>query len=188
MRKFSILNNLKQLSLSLALVVTSYSAIPFLSQLDAHAGNKSSGVVLNRGRSVSRGGVARSRTGVSSSVQRRSSRQNISRLKLRQQQIFDRNALVQRQNELRFEQSLNRRVRPNGRPVLPTNNSGSFNGSISDGFGSDGVISGCASSFNCGYRIYSDGTGPRIIRPGIDAGGDLPAFDGVSGAKIITLD
>ncbi len=46
----------------------------------------------------------------------------------------------------------------------------------------------CPSSHNCGYRVYENGSGPRIISPTISAGGDLPPFDGVSGSLIITLD
>ncbi|MGI9351327.1 MAG: hypothetical protein ACR2O3_07175 [Rhizobiaceae bacterium] len=44
----------------------------------------------------------------------------------------------------------------------------------------------CPSNYNCGYRVYSDGTGPRIITPGVGAGNGLPPFDGVSGPSIIT--
>jgi len=44
----------------------------------------------------------------------------------------------------------------------------------------------CPTKYNCGYRLYSDGTGPRIITPGIPAGNGLPAFDGVSGPVILT--
>lgn len=46
----------------------------------------------------------------------------------------------------------------------------------------------CPRSHNCGYRIYDNGTGPRIITLGVEQGGDLPAFDGLSGPQIITLD
>jgi len=46
----------------------------------------------------------------------------------------------------------------------------------------------CPRSHNCGYRLYSNGTGPRIITPGISAGGNLPEFDGLSGPQVITLD
>ncbi len=55
-----------------------------------------------------------------------------------------------------------------------------------------GVVSAngidCPRGYNCGYRIYSNGTGPRIIVPGVSAGDGLPAFDGVSGPNIITFD
>ena len=44
----------------------------------------------------------------------------------------------------------------------------------------------CPSQYNCGYRVYEDGTGPRIITPGIPAGKGLPDFDGISGPSIIT--
>ncbi|MEM9278594.1 MAG: hypothetical protein AAGA76_08475 [Pseudomonadota bacterium] len=44
----------------------------------------------------------------------------------------------------------------------------------------------CPKKYNCGYRIYSNGTGPRIITPGVAAGNGLPEFDGISGPVIIT--
>lgn len=44
----------------------------------------------------------------------------------------------------------------------------------------------CPAKHNCGYRVYSDGTGPRIITPGVSSGKGLPAFDGISGPIIIT--
>ncbi|MEM7069794.1 MAG: hypothetical protein AAF478_13020 [Pseudomonadota bacterium] len=46
----------------------------------------------------------------------------------------------------------------------------------------------CPKNHNCGYRIYSNGSGPRIITPGVGPGNGLPAYDGVSGPQIITLD
>ena len=46
----------------------------------------------------------------------------------------------------------------------------------------------CPRSHNCGYRVYSDGSGPRIITLGVNPGGDLPEFDGLSGPLVITLD
>ena len=44
----------------------------------------------------------------------------------------------------------------------------------------------CPARHNCGYRLYDDGTGPRIITPGVSAGKDLPPFDGLSGPRVIT--
>lgn len=47
----------------------------------------------------------------------------------------------------------------------------------------------CPSNHNCGYRVYQDGSGPRIITPGSGGPADgLPAFDGVSGPLIITVE
>ena len=45
----------------------------------------------------------------------------------------------------------------------------------------------CPEHHNCGYRLYDDGTGPRIITPGVSAGKGLPEFDGLTGPKAITL-
>ena len=47
-------------------------------------------------------------------------------------------------------------------------------------------IRSCPTGYNCGYRVYNDGTGPRIITPGVQAGNGLPPFDGISGPSIIT--
>lgn len=46
----------------------------------------------------------------------------------------------------------------------------------------------CPTRHNCGYRLYSDGTGPRIITPGQVPSKDLPEFDGLNGPQVITLD
>ena len=47
----------------------------------------------------------------------------------------------------------------------------------------------CPSNHNCGYRVYQDGSGPRIITPGAGGLADgLPAFDGVYGPLIITVE
>lgn len=44
----------------------------------------------------------------------------------------------------------------------------------------------CPEGFNCGYRLYEDGTGPRIIVPGVDLEG-LPPEDGLKGPRIIRV-
>lgn len=45
----------------------------------------------------------------------------------------------------------------------------------------------CPTRHNCGYRLYENGTGPRIIVPGVNDP-DLPAQDGLNGPLVITLD
>ncbi|MEO0327838.1 MAG: hypothetical protein AAF217_04505 [Pseudomonadota bacterium] len=47
-------------------------------------------------------------------------------------------------------------------------------------------VNPCPARHNCGYRIYENGAGPRIIRPSIPAGNGLPPYDGVSGPVIYT--
>jgi len=50
-------------------------------------------------------------------------------------------------------------------------------------------VPACPKGFNCGYRVYEGGSGPRIITPGVGGPADgLPAFDGVSGPLIITVE
>ena len=45
----------------------------------------------------------------------------------------------------------------------------------------------CPSHHNCGYRVYSDGTGPRIITPGLNDKQVGVPFDGIHGPAIITF-
>jgi len=60
--------------------------------------------------------------------------------------------------------------------------------SFSSGVGITRGAPACPTGHNCGYRIYQDGSGPRIITPGIGAGDGLPEFDGVSGPLVITIE
>ena len=65
-------------------------------------------------------------------------------------------------------------------------------GVILDGPSADGRFgpSGrefCPSGYNCGYRYYQDGSGPRIIRLGQKPGKGLPDYDPVNGPAIIRL-
>ena len=46
----------------------------------------------------------------------------------------------------------------------------------------------CPEGHNCGYRLYEDGTGPRIIILGAGSSGVDQAYDGINGPKVITLD
>lgn len=45
----------------------------------------------------------------------------------------------------------------------------------------------CPSRHNCGYRVYEDGSGPRIITPGVSSVEVGVDYDGVVGPTIITL-
>lgn len=68
-------------------------------------------------------------------------------------------------------------------------------GVLSSGFedgGTAGIITpyqqSCPSNHDCGYRLYTDGTGPRIITPVVPASDDLPEYDGISGSLVIQFD
>lgn len=121
------------------------------------------------------------------------------RLIQREIQIQRQNEQTLRRNEQRRLQGSIRRTQPNGRFLtrqerldLLNNNlvledeivSSQDAGSIPSGLS----VSSCPSKHNCGFRIYENGTGPRIIRPSTNFGNDLPGFDGLNGPKIITLD
>ena len=118
------------------------------------------------------------------------------RLIQREIQIQDQNAVKIRQNELRQLQGALRRTGPNGRFLTREEQAAALNGALIDDSSNgtitevfdSGIASGssCPSGINCGFRVYSDGTGPRIITPGISGG--LPSFDGLNGPKVITLD
>jgi len=66
------------------------------------------------------------------------------------------------------------------------------NGSANFPVGNNTITRGapaCPAGHNCGYRLYDNGTGPRIITPGVGGLTDgLPAFDGVNGPLVITVE
>lgn len=116
---------------------------------------------------------------------KRAARVDSRRLFVREDQIARRNDQVQRRNELRLLQSTTRRTRPNGRFLSGVERDAQIGDSL---IGTGSLTSECPSNYNCGYRLYGDGSGPRIITPGYGSGKDLPKFDGVNGPSIITLD
>jgi len=125
-----------------------------------------------------------------------SSRNNAIRLIERDIKIRRRNDDLLRRNELRKLQSSLRRTRSNGRLLTRQEQADILNSEVfleeaSSASQGSGVVLGastCPSKHNCGYRIYSNGTGPRIITPGVNGGNGLPDFDGINGPSIITLD
>lgn len=165
-----------------------------------------SGVVLNRARragfgpaySYRRSNVQRSvsRAGVYQAHRPRTQRrfqQNRDFINARDRSLVERRRLIERRNarvarENRLRRNQNR---PINQPTFidPYDDNGSGFRDVIDG-GGVLVLRGapCPSKHNCGYRVYSDGTGPRIITPGIPAGNGLPAFDGLNGPQVITLD
>lgn len=172
-------------ALSLAVASFSLLASPFIIVTDAQAGKVSKGKVSVRSSGpVFRGGIARQPSTINR-VTRSHGRSNNFQVIQRQRQVNIRNDQLQRRNELRLLQSTTRRSGPNGR-FLSGDERGLLLGESLIGTGS--LTSECPSKHNCGYRIYGDGSGPRIITPGVDFGNDLPKFDGVNGPAIITLD
>lgn len=186
MRNSKIYSAIKRVSLSVALVVGSYSVLTVGSIDDAKAQNYNSGSFLS-GSNRARNRNSASRRQIQTRPVQRSSRQNRQGLRFRQQQINDRNVLAQRDNELRLRRSLSRRALPTGQTFIPRNDSNSYDTNNGVALGA-GLPSSCPSQYNCGYRLYSNGSGPRIITPGAYLNNDLPNYDGVRGPKIITLD
>jgi len=107
-----------------------------------------------------------------------------------------RNAELIRQQELKRLRGSIRRTQPSGRFLTRQEQAAILSGqpifedTIPVVGTTDQVFadSACPAKHNCGYRIYSNGTGPRIITPGAGLGKGLPDFDGLRGPKIITLD
>ncbi len=107
----------------------------------------------------------------------------------RRRQIEKRNARVAREFDRRNRKNriANRKVFAD--PYFYSNGSGFVD--VIEGDGSGVFIyrgQPCPKRHNCGYRLYSDGTGPRIITPGQKAEKGLPEFDGLNGPQVITLD
>lgn len=101
--------------------------------------------------------------------------------------LIERRRLIQRRNEVvRNQELIERQIRAGNLAssgVL-------LNNQIDDTSLVNGGIDtspACPTGFNCGFRLYDSGTGPRIITPGLSSDGSLPAFDGLRGPKIITL-
>lgn len=143
--------------------------------------------------------VRGARSGVRLNGLRRANRGSDIRLIQREIQIQRQNEQTLRSNELKRLQGSIRRSQPNGRFLTRQeklnilNNNQIFDDQLASNQGVNAVSNGlsassCPSNHNCGYRIYENGSGPRIIRPGVNYGNDLPGYDGLYGSKIITLD
>ena len=209
------IKKLRNISLALAVALAGSMTTPLVFDGDASAQSKRSGVIL-KGRSGVRSGrvVPRyrdpalrrlgfrksGRIGAShhSSGVRLGLAGSRSRGKLafveRARDIRRYNAGVAYRNEVRRLRSATRRSQPNGRFLSRNERQAVIYGdyysepvaTAHQGHSASGLR--CPSRHNCGYRLYSDGTGPRLITPYVKQGGDLPLFDGVSGPKVITLD
>lgn len=193
MRKLIFPNKISSLVTSFAIGFSVFIVSPVVLTSDANAQYHHKGGVVLSGRShVKRKAVTGNQAFGRTNNNARSGvrlKQNNFGVVQRQRQIARRNEQVLRQNELRLLQSSTRRSRPNGR-FLSSQERGAI---IGDTLVGSGVVrsqqrSACPTGHNCGYRIYSDGTGPRIITPGLDKHSNLPDYDGLSGPKVITLD
>ena len=199
--------------LSLALLVASaFVPITGLSQT-ALAGNYNSGVKFGTVRShrsaknytraerraIQRLGYRKKstlRAGVYYGHKHRSHRkvkQRAGYYKHRDQLFIDRRQRIAERNRAIKQQRAGVRVRNSGAGILYV--TPERQGSVTSGYDNVGVAvsSGtyadpCPTGHNCGYRLYADGTGPRIITPGTLHSNDLPAYDGLSGPKVITLE
>lgn len=194
MRKLSISKFIASSALSIAVGAFSLIASPVVVSIEAQAGNAGKGVQARR--SAGRSGFAGKRVQGFSGNRSNLRSQNVInggknlRVLQRDRQINIRNEQVQRRNELRLLQSTTRRSRPAGR-FLSGQERGALIGESLIGTGSitsNSGVSECPSQHNCGFRIYSNGSGPRIITPGIGSGKGLPKFDGVNGSSVIVLD
>lgn len=152
-----------------------------------HVRKNRSGFVLSD--STSRSGVF-----LSGDVRRKKFRRNYrhDRIAKRRHEIARYNRRVFIENELRsVRRSGSVLANPvtNGIAVFDDRREVIINGD--DGAGTQVIVGGgvqpCPTRHNCGYRIYEDGTGPRIITPGVSSGDSLPDYDGISGPVIITL-
>ena len=166
-----------------------------------------SGVIF-RNRSFDRRGViyrgpAERRLGLR---QRGSVNTNVRRAGVRQRGVFvggNRDRFFNRRDLLYVERR--RDIRQRNREIARANRDRGFNRGpviITPDFGIDPgyiildddtlvinsqvrVTKPCPANHNCGYRLYTDGTGPRIISPGATSGYE---YDGISGPKVITLE
>ena len=206
MRISSMFSRLSGVCLSVLIGCAFVVSQPLVVSGDAQAQGYGHGVVLGGKRTFKQSGFT-NRVGISRSGVRygkfkrgkyhryhRHLRPN-SRLRLRQREIARRNVLVQRENEFRRLYSSTRRSGPNGRFLSRAEREFLLNENYLEPdlvpTTQDGLIRRtgvCPSGHDCGYRIYSDGTGPRIITPGVRLGGGLPGYDGLNGPKVITLD
>ena len=92
-----------------------------------------------------------------------------------------RSTLADRTRRFQLDQAINRQVRPNNRVRV---RNGFYYSEVERGLKPN--TSACPAGHNCGYRVYEDRSGPRIIVPGISGAG-LPPQDGLRGPRIIRV-
>ncbi|MEL7430631.1 MAG: hypothetical protein AAFN43_11610 [Pseudomonadota bacterium] len=181
------------LALILAGTFAQFAPSPALAT-DTYSGASSrSGVVFRKHkhrhhyshhRSVSRAGVTghRFHKGNRKHLHKRINVRRDLQLNERRRQIAERNRVIAEQ------ELIEKQIRRGGVQVVPSTG---FVGTTTIG---GGVIlngtggSPCPDGLNCGYRLYEDGTGPRIIVLGEEGAGIDQPYDGLNGPKIIRLD
>jgi len=118
--------------------------------------------------------------------------------KTRSRGLFQRRALIEQQNRRIVIENQLRSERRRASVLANPERFGRLDGNFRQTIIDDPAFNGgagthtsfyrgtqpCPAKHNCGYRIYQDGSGPRIIAPGI-YGKDLPKFDGIRGPVII---
>ncbi|MDJ0614634.1 MAG: hypothetical protein QNJ29_13275 [Rhizobiaceae bacterium] len=188
--------------------VTGSSMVP-VAPSDAKAQSYSSGVVLKMGGVSKKRVTGRTKFPVTNTV--RSARYykygnrkihkrkfHHKRYKYTDRLIERRKLIEQRNRRVAFENAARRnRNAFNGAAAgvlvldVPTGNmivSSQFDGGTSPSVVSQSTQAiPCPKGYNCGYRVYSDGTGPRIITLGAGPQNGLPEYDGLSGPLIITV-
>lgn len=184
-------------SVALGISLFSIHTLGFTSDVQAKNHKSKSNIIrLHKRSGVAIGATVKRKSNFSNrrTIKHSGVRLNNRSLVKRQRQIERRNSRVQRENAQRRLRASVRRTQPNGRfidrkekdlillEVLDQEllNYGSSSGTVLRS-------NACPTNHNCGYRIYQDGSGPRIITPGI-SNDDLPDYDGLNGPKVITLD
>jgi len=106
--------------------------------------------------------------------------------------IKRRSTLASRNQRFRAQQNRRRHVNNNAPVVIQFDDQLNYDGLYGDG---GAILAGpqkpivtppCPSGLNCGYRLYDNGTGPRIIVLGTSNEG-LPDYDGLNGPKVIRV-
>ncbi len=196
----SYMLRLSGLSLSFVLALIVFTSESFVSNTETRAEGYHSGATIKGVRVKAPSAlikrVTTSRSGVRlGKVKRHYQKPYYNRVEKRKRQIAHHNIRVQENNRLRRLKASTRRTGPNGRfltqkeRVEILNNNVVESEFVSTSQGIDVLAtSNCPSKHDCGYRLYEDGTGPRIITPGVYLNNNLPSYDGLNGPKIITLD
>lgn len=187
------------ISYAMAFSISLFSIHTFGITGEAQAKNhksKSNIIRLHKRSGVAVGGAVKRKSNLTSrrTIKHSGVRLNNRSLVKRQRQIERRNVRVQRENEQRRLRASVRRTQPNGRFIDRKEQEllllEVLDQELLNNRSSSGTIlrsNSCPTNHNCGYRIYQDGSGPRIITPGIN-NDDLPDYDGLNGPKVITLD
>ena len=179
--------------LAFAIFIVGATVIGFLSSPSkANAGSNTykSGVVLSgshkkvHGPSYSyrRSGVLRGakRKGSIELRNYRSVTTSSTNLNIRRAQIIQRNRDVAAANALRRSNGHSHQ----GPLVILFEHEDDFDRVV---IGTESQKSTCPAHVNCGFRVYQDGSGPRIISLDLTDDDNLPKQDGLNGSKVIIV-